>query len=503
MVDFIGSSPLPCVLNNQPFKTAKTYPVYRADLPAGQSEVLHEVHCCSPDEAVKVVDSAHAAFAKWKATPVGARRDILNKAAQLLSERIPQYVALTVQETCIPKGMAGFELAVLAIAHLKEAAALMSTALQATVLPDAGDGSRKYIFREPYGVVLGITPWNAPVVLALRSVLWAIAAGNTAVMKTSEFSPRCGLMVAQTLIDAGLPEGVLSIIHVDPKDAPEVTEAIIAHPAVRKVNFTGSTRVGRIIAQTAAKHIKPVVLELGGKAPMLVLDDADLDLVANHILFGGFLNTNQICMSVNNILVPRHLEAQLQRKVAKLMADNKEIFTAKPEQNLQSPHALRNLFNPASGERLKGLYDDAISHGAKVVAGQPAFDGALVQPVVLGEVDTSMRIFREETFGPVLSMIPYDSLDDALALANGTDMGLAAAVYGKDQARAFDVAKQIDAGQVHVNQHSVHDSPDMPHGGWKESGYGRLGGGVDGLREFTQIKGITVQAGQPLPFGMM
>ncbi|KAN0060554.1 hypothetical protein ACQY0O_007015 [Thecaphora frezii] len=503
MVDLLSSKPLPCVLNNQPYTTNKTYPVYRTDRPADQRDVLHEVHCCTPDDARKIVNSAQAAFPAWKATPVSKRRDIFLKAAQLIEERIGQFVSLIVEETCVSKGMAGYEVAVLAVGHLKEAATHMSAALASTVLPDIGDGSRKYVFREPYGVVLGIAPWNVPVLLALRSVLWAMAAGNTAVMKTSEFSPRCGLMVAQLLIDAGLPEGVLSIVHVDPKDAAEVTEALISHRAVRKVNFTGSTRVGRIIAQCAAKHLKPAVLELGGKAPLVVLPDADLDLAAHHILFGGYLNTNQLCMSVNNIIVHSSLQQQLRERVAQVMKDNKDTFTAKHDQNLEGSHALRSLFTAASAERLKGLYDDAVARGAKVVAGEAGFEGAVVQPVILGNVDGAMRIFREETFGPVLSMIAYETVDEAVALANDNTMGLAAAVFGRDQTRAFEVARRIESGQVHVNWHSVHDDPQMPHGGWKESGYGRLSGGVDGIREFTQTQGITVQEGHPVPFSFL
>ncbi|PWY97519.1 aldehyde dehydrogenase [Testicularia cyperi] len=497
--DFLRSDPLPCIVDNAPFKTSKTYPVYRIDVPASQREVLHNVACCSPDDARKACDAAAAALPAWKATSPQTRRDILLKARDLIQQRVPEYAGMTMQETCLSRGMAGFELAVLAPGHLGECASSIAAALKAEILPSSGDGSTKIIKREPYGVVVGIAPWNAPFVLALRSIMYAIAAGNTAILKTSEFAPRVHLSVAQTLIDAGLPKGVLNVVHVDPQDAAEVTEALIAHPAVRKINFTGSTRVGKIIAATAAKHLKPVVLELGGKAPVVVLEDADLELAANGILFGGYLNSNQICMAVNNIVVHKSIAAKLQETTKAMFEQNRATFTAKHAQGMEDPHALRSLFSHASGERLKGLYDDAVSQGAEVVVGQAGFEGALVQPIILGGVKQNMKIYTEETFGPVLSMITFESIDEAVEIANSSAFGLAASVYTKNQMRGLEIADRIEAGQVHINAQPVHDDPSMPHGGWKHSGYGRFNG-PEGIKEFTQTKGITLQEGHPTPF---
>ena len=501
MTDFTSIRPIPSIVNNEPLTAGKTYPVYRTDLP-GKREVLYEVHACSVQDATKLVEAAHAAFPAWRATTFAQRREIFLKAASLLRERIPQLVQQAVEETSNPKNFSGFEHAVLAAGHLEEAAAALSAALKSEILPEGADGARKYVFYEPYGVVLGIAPWNAPFVLGLRSVLYAIAAGNTVVLKTSEMSPRVHLAMAQLLIDAGLPKGVLNVAHVAVEDAGPVVESIIAHKAVRKVNFTGSTRVGRIVAQVAAKYLKPTVMELGGKAPLIVLDDANLDIVANNILFGGYMNSNQICMSVNNVFVHSSLHNELQGKVAALMEANKAIFTAKAEQNFESPHAVRGLFNAASAERLKGLYDDAIAKGAQVLVGTAGFDGAVVQPIIVGPVNENMRIFKEETFGPVLSMITFDTIDQAVELANNNDMGLAAAVYGKDVERAFKVARRIESGQVHVNAQSVHDDPMMPHGGWKDSGYGRFNG-FYGIREFLQTQGVTVQSGMEMPLTLL
>ncbi len=278
-----------------------------------------------------------------------------------------------------------------------------------------------------------------------------------------------------------------------------MTEALVSHPKVKKINFTGSTSVGKIIAATAAKHLKPVVLELGGKAPLIVLEDADLDLAANGILFGGYLNSNQICMSVNNVLVHANVAKQLEETLRGLFDQNREIFTAKLEQGMEDKHALRSLFTAASAERLQVLYKDAVEKGAKVVVGEAGFEGALVQPIVLAPVKKDMKIYTEETFGPVLSMILFNSIDEAVEIANTPEYGLAASVYTKNQMLGLEVADRIDAGQVHVNAQSVHDDPVMPHGGWKSSGYGRFNG-VEGIKEFTQTKGITVQQGHAMPF---
>lgn len=499
-INFINQPTLPCIVDNAPFTPSHTYAVYRTDQPSTSSrEVTHKVHSIAVSDVDHVVASSQAALPGWRATPVSRRREILLKACSLLLERVPEYAANTMAETVLSRGMAGFELAVLATGHIQSAAESMTHALKSEVLPPGVDGAMKIVKREPFGVVLGIAPWNAPFILGLRSVLYAIAAGNTAILKTSEFAPRVHLSVAQLLIDAGLPKGVLNVVHVDPAHAPQVTEALVGHPRVRKINFTGSTRVGRIIASTAAKYLKPVVLELGGKAPLIVLEDADLDLAANGILFGGYLNSNQICMSVNNVLVHSSVAAKLEQTLRALFDAHRDIFTAKLAQGMQDKHALRSLFTAASADRLKVLYDDAISKGAKVVVGDAGFDGALVQPIVLAPVDKSMKIYTEETFGPVLSIITFDSIDQAVEIANTPEYGLAASVYTKNQTLGLELADRIDAGQVHINAQSVHDDPVMPHGGWKNSGYGRFNG-VEGVREFTQTKGITLQHGHPTPF---
>ncbi|SNX85681.1 related to aldehyde dehydrogenase [Melanopsichium pennsylvanicum] len=498
--NFISGDSLPCIVDNASYRPSHKYAVYRTDQSSLTTrDVTHHAHSIVPADVETVIASSHAAFPAWRATPVSRRREIFLKAVSLLQSRIPEYAANTIQETVLSRGMAGFELAVLAVGHLQSAAESMTTALKSEALPTGDDGALKLVKREPYGVVLGIAPWNAAFILALRSVLYAIAAGNTAILKTSEYSPRAHLSVAQILIDAGLPKGVLNVVHVDPNHAPQVTEALIGDRRIRKVNFTGSTRVGKIIAATAAKYLKPVVLELGGKAPVLVLQDADLELAANGVLFGGYFNSNQVCMAVNNVLVHKSIAPQFEQVLRTMFDQHKEIFTAKLEQAMEDKHALRSLFTSASADRLKVLYQDAVDKGAKVIVGEPGFEGALVQPIVLSPVKEHMKIFTEETFGPVLSIVTFDNVDQAVEIANTPEYGLAASIYTKDQFKGLELADKIEAGQVHINSQPVHDDPAMPHGGWKSSGYGRFNG-VEGVKEFTQTKGITLQQGHPTPF---
>jgi acyl-CoA reductase-like NAD-dependent aldehyde dehydrogenase len=496
-VGLLEQRPVPCVAGTQIIKTQKTFPVFSNEdkYIAGEArKVLYEVSSIVEGDVDAIVTHAHQAGAAWRATDVKERREIVERAAKLLSIKAAQISDIISNETVVPKGFAHFQVEHGAKSHLEECAAVVEVALESQKIVDTGE-VQKFIYRQPFGVVLGIAPWNAPFVLALRAILWAIAAGNTAILKTSEHAPLTHLSVAQLLNEAGLPPAVLSVVHVDPKDAPAVTEALIAHPFVRKVNFTGSTHVGRILATTAAKYLTPIILELGGKAPVVVLQDADVELAANNIVFGGYLNSNQICMAVNNIIVHESIKGMLIMAIRDIFEKHTKAFKA----GQGSDHQIRALFTTASADRLRNLYEDAMAKGASVCAGQVGFDGAVVQPIVLQGINKEMKIFSEETFGPILSILTFTTEDEAIKLANQNSAGLAGAVFSRDIAKAFVIAQQIEAGQVHVNSHSVHDHGRMPHGGWKQSGYGRLGGGVDGIREFTQTQGFTVQTGSKIP----
>ncbi|PWN26099.1 aldehyde dehydrogenase [Jaminaea rosea] len=492
---FINLQPVPALIGGEPLTSSKTlFDVVRPE--RGDSAKVHSVVSCSVDDANRAVDAAAKALPSWKSTSFPERRAIFLKAADLLRGRIDEYVKLTTDETCLDLSFSGFELAHLAVPGLEETAAVISTALRGEFPRLDGSGRRELIQREPFGVVLGIAPWNAPFFLALRAILNPLAAGNTCILKTSENSPRTHLAVAQLLYDAGLPKGVLSVVHSAPQDVVEVTNALIHHPAVRKINFTGSTRVGRLIAMEAAKAIKPIVLELGGKAPQIVLDDADIKVAANNAVIGAMMNHGQICMSTAIILVDAKIEKSFLEEVQRLFSENKEALA----EYRKAPGKARALFTAASAKRANEILESTLQAGAKIAAGDSSandVEHASVKPVVVSGVKPEMRLFQEEAFAPILSVTTFTSDDEAVRLANSNSAGLAAAVYGSE-VRAVRLAQQIEAGQVHVNAITVHDHPSIPHGGWKESGFGRFNG-VAGLHEFTQTRTITMSEPQAMP----
>ena len=341
--------------------------------------------------------------------------------------------------------------------------------------------------RQPAGVVLGIAPWNAPVILGTRAVATPLACGNTVILKASEVCPRTHGEIVRAIQDAGAPEGVINLVTHEPGDAAEVVNELIAHPAVRRVNFTGSTRVGRLIAEQAARHLKRVLLELGGKAPMVVLPDADLDEAVAAAKFGAFMHQGQICMSTERVVVDRSVLDPFASKLGERAAALKVGDPRDPDTQIGP------MVSAESAQRVGEMVEDAVSHGAEVVTGGEP-DGELFPPTVLKGVTSEMRLYGEESFGPVVGVLGADGADDAVRLANDTEYGLAAAVFGADVPSALDVARRIESGICHVNGSTVHDEPQMPFGGVKASGFGRFGGKA-AIEEFTELRWITVQSG--------
>jgi len=305
------------------------------------------------------------------------------------------------------------------------------------------------------------------------------------VLKGSELCPATHGLIIEALQEAGLPAGVVNFVTNAPADAGAVVEAMIAHPAVKRVNFTGSTRVGRIIAETCARYLKPAVLELGGKAPFVVLDDADVDAAVNAAVFGAFANSGQICMSTERFVVDARIADAF---VGKLAARAAALPLGDPR---AGPVVLGSVVDLATVERCNALIDDALAKGARLVCGGKAAD-TLMAATVLDHVTSDMRIYHEESFGPVKPVVRVEGVEGAVACANDNPYGLAAAVFGGDIARAMQVAGRIESGICHVNGPTVHDEAHMPFGGVKASGYGRFGGRA-GIDAFTELRWITVQ----------
>ncbi len=438
----------------------------------------------TPADAVMAVEAAAEAFKTWSETGPGERRALLMKAAEKLEAKTPQFVEAVMAETGATGMWAGFNV-FLAAGMLREAAAL-TTQISGEVIPSDIPGSLALAVRQPAGVVLGIAPWNAPIILGVRAIAVPLACGNTVILKGSELCPRTHQLIIESFQEAGFAPGVVNYITNAPADAAAVVEAMVAHPAVRRVNFTGSTKVGRLIAMTCAKYLKPAVLELGGKAPLLVLDDADLDDAVNAAAFGCFANSGQICMSTERIIVDQKVADEFVARFAKKANSLPLGDPRKP-----APVVLGSVIGMATVERCNGLIDDALAQGATLLCGGRA-DSTLMPATLLDHVTPAMKIYREETFGPVKCIVRVNGVDEAIACANDNEYGLSAAVFGRDVARAMQVARRIDSGICHVNGPTVHDEAQMPFGGVKGSGIGRFGGKA-GIHEFTELRWMTIQ----------
>ncbi|RQT67232.1 aldehyde dehydrogenase family protein [Burkholderia cepacia] len=434
-------------------------------------------------DAQAAVHAAAAAFPAWSAMGPGERRALLNRAADALEEKGDAFALAMATETGASRLWADFNVK-LAADGLREAAAMI-TQISGEVIPSDVPGSLALGVRQAAGVVLGIAPWNAPVILGVRAVALPLACGNTVVLKGSEICPATHGLIIEALQDAGLPRGVVNFVTNAPANAGDIVEALIAEPAVRRVNFTGSTRVGRIIATQCAKYLKPSVLELGGKAPFLVLHDADLDAAVQGAAFGAFANSGQICMSTERIVVDTAIADEF---VARLAEKAKSLPLGDPR---KGPAVLGSVVDMATVRRCNDLIDDALAKGATLVCGEKS-ETTLMPATLLDHVTADMHIYREESFGPVKAIVRVDGDDEAIACANDNEYGLSAAVFSRDVARALTVAKRIESGLCHVNGPTVHDEAQMPFGGMKSSGFGHFGGKA-GVAEFTDLRWITVQ----------
>jgi len=434
------------------------------------------------EDAVQAADAAAAAFPAWSATGPNSRRALLDKAADLLQARVADFTSAMMEETGATAAWAGFNVH-LASQMLREAGA-MTTQIKGEIIPSDKPGLLAMAMRQPVGVILGIAPWNAPVILGVRSIALPLACGNTVVMKASETCPRVHTLIGQVFREAGFGDGVVNVITNDPKDAAEIVGTLIDHPAIRRINFTGSTKVGRIIAQRAARHLKPVLLELGGKAPLLVLEDADLDEAVKAAAFGAFMHQGQICMSTERIIVvdavADEFAAKLRDKAATMVAGDPRIG--------QAP--LGAMIERTNVETVNRLVADALAKGATRLTGNEG-SGVLMPACVIDHVTDRMALYRDESFGPVVALIRARDEDHAVDLANDSEYGLSAAVFSRDIARALKVAQRIRSGMCHINGPTVHDEAQMPFGGTNASGYGRFGG-VAGVAEFTELRWITV-----------
>jgi vanillin dehydrogenase len=455
-------------------------------------DLVTTVAAAGPEDAKRAVDAAEAAFGSWAVMAPSQRRRLFLDAAALLESRAQDASQLVTAETGAVGHWGAFNVH-LAAEMLREAAASVTQPV-GEVLPTSKPGAMSMSIRQPAGVVVSFAPWNAPIILGIRSVAVPLAVGNTVVMKPTEQAPMsAGLFLADVLNDAGFPPGVCNVVTTAPEDAAEVAEALIADPRVRRVSFTGSTKVGRWVGERAAHHLTPAVLELGGKNSLIILDDADLEYAVDAVAFAAYMNSGQICMSADRVIVQRPVAEEVLSRLA-------ERASKLPAGDPRHPGTVIGpLISAGAALRVAGLVDEAVSAGAKVHAGGGRPDGAVYPATVVSGVKPGMQIETQEIFGPVCTVLVVDHEDQAVAAANATTYGLAAGVLTEDVHRGLDVARRLRTGIVHVNDQSVDDEPQAPFGGVGDSGDGRFGGRA-GVEAFTDLRWVTLQQGHhPFP----
>lgn len=447
-------------------------------------EVYARIPSGKRKDARKACNAAAAAFPDWSHTPPAERQRYLLRAADIFERRQQEIVNIVTQETGGTVGWGMFQTGFVP-GLLREAAAQVH-AIGGEIIPADLPGAFFMAIRQPVGVVAGIAPWNAPLILSLRAVALPMACGNTTVLKPSAEAPVSGgIIFAEVFEEAGLPKGVFNVVTNGPGFSGEVGDELIEHPKVRRISFTGSSEVGRQIAEKAARRLKKVTLELGGNDPLIILKDADIDYAVNAATFGRFNHQGQICMSSKRIIVEKPLATRFTEKFVKKVQRLKVGDPQDPDT------VIGPLINQEQVDKLHKQVEEAIKQGARLVCGGK-YDGRCYYPTVLTNVTPDMNIAREETFGPVAPIIIVEDADEAVRVANDSRFGLSAGVITSDFQKGLEIAERLESGMVHINDSTVHDEPQVPFGGMKESGYGRHGGRA-AIEEFTELRWISIQ----------
>jgi acyl-CoA reductase-like NAD-dependent aldehyde dehydrogenase len=446
------------------------------------NKTVHYAHSANEADAKAAVDAAAAAFVGWSKTPLVVRRDILLKAADLLDQRALELDAMQMQETCSPPQF-GAMFAKGAAATIKEVASLITTACSGAFPPNEEDGKVMMVIRQPVGPVLIISPWNSPTYLGPRGIANALAAGCTIVLKASELCPETYHMLCQVFADAGVPAGALNQIVVRREDASKITEAIIADRRIRKVEFIGSAMVGSLISQMCGKHLKPILLELGGKCPAIICKDADLENAAKGCVFGAFLHHGQICMSTERIIVVK----EVAERFSQLLKTEVENWAG-----LAGTAATQQFC-----DRAFNIVKEALDEGAELFAGDNTTLGetrTALRPTIVTNVQRTSRLYGDESFGPSATLYVVDDEDKAVELANDSGYGLVGAVWSSNTLRALNLAKRVECGSITVNGSTVMTDipPTMFTQATKGSGWGAVNG-VVGIQEFLNLKAIILR----------
>jgi aldehyde dehydrogenase (NAD+) len=457
---------------------------YYDDLNPYTGEVFAKVPSGKRADVKRAIDAAMAAFPSWSHTLPAERQALFLKAAEILERKRDEIVSILADETGCTFGFAMFQ-TMFTPGLLREAAAQVHQ-VTGEVIPSDLPGALHMAIRQPVGVIAGIAPWNAPLILSLRSICLPIAYGNTAILKPStESAVSGGVIIAEVFEEAGFPKGVLNLVTNGPGKSGELGDELIEDPRVRRITLTGSSAVGRQIAEKAGRYLKRVALELGGQNPLIILRDADIDSAVNATIFGAFLHQGQICMSTRRVIIEKEVFEEFTEKLVKKVTTLK-VGNPKDPDTIIGP-----LINQQQFNQVKANVEAAIHDGAKVLCGAKS-KGLCYYPTVLTNLKPGSPFLREETFGPVVSLIEVKDEEEAVAIANDTKYGLSAALFTRDIARGLAIAERIESGIVHINDQTVHDEPQVPFGGMKESGWGRFGGRA-ALEEFTELRWVSIQ----------
>lgn len=439
---------------------------------------LVELPRCREVETRRAIDAAQAAFGPWRRTTAKARGEVLRRWYELIVQHKEDLATLITLEEGKPLAEARGEIDYAAgfVRWFSEEA----TRVRGDVIPGVKDTQRILALREPIGVCAAITPWNFPAAMITRKAGPALAAGCTMVVKPASQTPMTALALAELAHRAGIPAGVFSVLTGN--DTRAIGGELTSNPLVRKITFTGSTEVGRTLLVQAAQTIKKCSMELGGNAPFIVFDDADLDAAADGVMLAKFRNTGESCIGANRVLVQSGvydaLAARIVERVAKLRLGN----------GLEEGVNLGPLIDAGAVEKVEEHVADALAHGARLLHGgrRHALGGNFYEPTVLADATPAMRIAHEETFGPVMPLFRFETDDEAIAMANDTDFGLAAYLYSRDAARIWRNAARIESGMVGINCGMISNEV-APFGGVKQSGLGREGSHL-GIDEYVEVK---------------
>lgn len=446
------------------------------------NEVIETFMLASREDVDEAYSAAAKAQKEWAHVPAATKKQILLRAADLLEQRKDEVMEIMMQETgsSIPKA----DIEIMNSAGLIRAAASFPELMEKPrVFPSVIPGKDNHIYHLPAGVISVISPFNFPLVLSMRSVAPAIATGNAVVIKPDvQTAMSGGLVIADIFAEAGLPEGVLNVLNLD---VQELGDYFIEHPVPNLISFTGSTAVGRHVAEVAGRNLKRVSLELGGNCPFVVLEDADLERAISAALFGKFLHQGQICMIVNRILVHRSVYDEF---VSSFVKRAQNIRYGNP--SADPSVFLGPIINERQIQKVLGIIEEGKKEARLVLEGKRI--GNVLTPYVFADVSNDSKLAQSEVFGPVASIIPFDTEEEALALANDTQYGLCASVFTRDLERGIAFARRIESGMVHVNDQTVNDDPNVPFGGVKSSGFGRFNAEWV-FEEFTTRQWVSVQ----------